>query len=175
MDAFYFAFYWQGCHHCFLSVNIFLLCFFTFLFSTFCVTSFWYVVSYNQPVHIFVVQFIIQLESVQKQKNLIHSYLLSWKLKVSVAQSTLCDAMDHTAHHTPLSMALSRQEYYSELLFPSPGDVPDPGIEPWSPALQADSSLSEPPTRASPWWILCWHLLLLSFFFFLRFFGVGHF
>ena len=40
---------------------------------------------------------------------------------------------------TPLSMGFSRQEYWSGLPFPSPGDLPHPGIEPWSPALQADS------------------------------------
>ena len=43
-----------------------------------------------------------------------------------------------------LSMAFSRQEYWSGLPFPSPGDLPDPGNEPGSPALQADSSPSEP-------------------------------
>ena len=39
----------------------------------------------------------------------------------------------------PLSMGLSRQEYWSGVPFPSPGDLPNPGIEPRSPALQADS------------------------------------
>ena len=48
------------------------------------------------------------------------------------------------AHQVPLSMEFSRQEYWSGLPFPSPGDLPDPGIEPGSPELQADSSLSEP-------------------------------
>ena len=42
-------------------------------------------------------------------------------------------------------MGFSRQEYWSGLPFPSPGDLPDPGIESRSPALQADSLLSEPP------------------------------
>ena len=42
-------------------------------------------------------------------------------------------------------MELSRQEHWSGLPFPSPGDPPNPGIEPASPALQADSLLSEPP------------------------------
>ena len=42
-------------------------------------------------------------------------------------------------------MEFSRQEYWSGLPFPSPGDLPDPGIEPGSPALQADALLSEPP------------------------------
>ena len=42
-------------------------------------------------------------------------------------------------------MELSRQEYWSELPFPSPGDLPDLGIELWSPTMQADSLPSEPP------------------------------
>ena len=43
------------------------------------------------------------------------------------------------ACQAPLSMGFSRQEYWSGLPFPSPGDLPDPGIEPRSPAMQADS------------------------------------
>ena len=43
-------------------------------------------------------------------------------------------------HQAPLSMQFSRQEYWSGLTFPSPVDLPDPEIEPGSPALQADSS-----------------------------------
>ena len=45
----------------------------------------------------------------------------------------------------PLPMDFSRQKYWSGLPFPTPGDLPDPGIKPISPALQADSLLSEPP------------------------------
>ena len=45
------------------------------------------------------------------------------------------------------SMGFSRQEYCSGLPFPSPGDLPDPGIEPRSPALQADALPSEPPGK----------------------------
>ena len=45
------------------------------------------------------------------------------------------------------SMGFSRQEYWSGLPFPSPGDLPDPGIELWSPALQADALTSEPPGK----------------------------
>ena len=48
------------------------------------------------------------------------------------------------ACQAPLSMGFPRKEYWSGLPFPSPGDLPDPGIEPGSPALQADSLLSEP-------------------------------
>ena len=53
------------------------------------------------------------------------------------------------AHHAPLSMGFSRQEHWSGLPFPSPGDLPDPGIEPRSPALQADALTSEPPGEPS--------------------------
>ena len=45
------------------------------------------------------------------------------------------------ASQAPLSMEFSRQEYWSGLPFLSPGDLPDPGIEPWSPALQVESFL----------------------------------
>ena len=51
------------------------------------------------------------------------------------------------AYQAPLSMGFSRQEYWSGLPFPSPGDLPDPGIEPRSPALRTDSLLSEPPGK----------------------------
>ena len=49
------------------------------------------------------------------------------------------------AYQAPPSMGFSRQECWSGLPFPSPGDLPDPGIEPASPTLQADTLLSEPP------------------------------
>ena len=48
------------------------------------------------------------------------------------------------ARQAPLSMGFSRQEYWSGLPFPPPGDLPNPGIEPGSPALQADALSSEP-------------------------------
>ena len=43
------------------------------------------------------------------------------------------------AHQAPLSIGFSRQEYWSGLPFPSPGNLPNPGIEPGSPALWVDS------------------------------------
>ena len=49
------------------------------------------------------------------------------------------------AYQAPLSMGFSRQEYWSGLPFPSPGDLPDLGTEPGSPTLQADTLPSEPP------------------------------
>ena len=51
------------------------------------------------------------------------------------------------ARQPPLSMGFSRQEYWSGLAFPSPGDLPDPGIEPRSPTLEADALTSEPPGK----------------------------
>ena len=52
------------------------------------------------------------------------------------------------AHQAPMSMGFSRLEYWSGLPFPSPGDLPNPGFEPRSPALQAaDTLLSEPPGK----------------------------
>ena len=58
---------------------------------------------------------------------------------------TLCDPMESVAYQAPLSMGFSRQDYWSGLPFPSPGDLPDPGIEPGSPTLQADTVPSDPP------------------------------
>ena len=51
------------------------------------------------------------------------------------------------ACQAPLSMGFSRQEYWSGLPFPSPGDLPNPGIEPGSPALQADALTAELPGK----------------------------
>ena len=59
------------------------------------------------------------------------------------------------ARHVPWSMGFSRQGYWSGLPCPSLGDLPDPGIQPSSPALQADSLPSEPPGRpllSVLWW-----------------------
>ena len=65
---------------------------------------------------------------------------------------TLCDPWT-VAHQAPPSMGFSRQEYWSGLPFPSPGDFPGPGIEPRSPALEADALTSEPPglIKAGDW------------------------
>ena len=51
------------------------------------------------------------------------------------------------AYQASQSMGFSRQEYWSGLLFASPGDFPNPGIEPGSPALQADTLPTEPPGK----------------------------
>ena len=72
-------------------------------------------------------------------------------MKVVQSRPTLCDPMDCT-HQAPLSMGFPRQEYWSELLFPSPEDLPNPGIEPVSlvyPALQVDSLPTVPSGKSS--------------------------
>ena len=51
------------------------------------------------------------------------------------------------AHQAPLSMGFPRQEYWSRLLFPSPEDLPSPGIEPTSPALAGGFFTTEPPGK----------------------------
>ena len=72
--------------------------------------------------------------------------LLLKKVKVLAAQlcPTVCDPVDCIACQAPPSREFSRLEYRS---IPSPGDLPNSGIEPRSPALQVDSLPSEPPEK----------------------------
>ena len=72
------------------------------------------------------------------------------KSESEVAQScpNLCDPWT-VAHQAPPSMGYSRQEYWSGLPFPSPGDLPDPQIKPRSPSLQEHSLSSEPQGNVS--------------------------
>ena len=76
--------------------------------------------------------------------------------------SDCCDLMD-CSHQAPLSMGFSRQEYWSGLPFPSPGDLADPGIKTGPPAFQADSCIAGRFfTHLSMWYYLlllpCWGL-----------------
>ena len=74
-------------------------------------------------------------------------FLLQWKWKVKVKSLShvwLFATPWIVAYQAPQSMEFSRQEYWSGLPFPSPGDLPYPGIEPGSPALWADTLTSEP-------------------------------
>ena len=74
-----------------------------------------------------------------------NSVAISVKVKVKSLSYVQLFATPWTlAYQAPPSMGFSRQECWSGLPFPSPGDLPDPGIEPGSPALQADALLSEP-------------------------------
>ena len=62
---------------------------------------------------------------------------------------TLCDPMGPSLAQVPLCIGFSKQEYWSGLPCPPAGNLPDPGIEPTSPTLQADALLSESPGKAS--------------------------
>ena len=77
---------------------------------------------------------------------------------VLVAQSclTLCDPMDCSL--PGFSMGFSRQEYWSGLPFPSPGNLPNPAIKLRSPALKADPLLSEPSAETIIFFLLFWNL-----------------
>ena len=71
------------------------------------------------------------------------------KVKRKWSRSVVSDSATlwTVAQQAPLPMGFSRQEYWSGLPFPFPGDLPNPGIEPRSPALQADALTSEPPGK----------------------------
>ena len=76
------------------------------------------------------------------------TYLTEVKVKVkSLSRVQLFATLWTVAYQAPLSMGFSRQEYWSGLPFPSPGDLPNPGIEAESCSLQADASTSEPPGK----------------------------
>ena len=85
----------------------------------------------------------------QRKRNVVLYHLhVESKVKVrvkSLSRVWLFATPWTVAHQAPPSMGFSRQGYWSGLPFPSPGDLPNPGIKPRSPALQADALLSEPP------------------------------
>ena len=71
------------------------------------------------------------------------------KVKVKLLSRVQLFATPWTvAYQAPPPMGFSRQEYWSGLPFPSPGDLPNPGIEPESSTLSADALLSEPPGKS---------------------------
>ena len=86
--------------------------------------------------HTWDIQDLVQRERVQVYVKSLNHVWLSVILWTAVCQA-------------PPSMGFPRQEFWSGLPFPSPGDLPDLGIEPGSPAWQADTSPSEPPGK--PW------------------------
>ena len=108
--------------------------------------------------------------------------LFDWHLSLSIVFSKVIHIVVHAsvishfshvwlfvtpwtvAHQTPLSMGLSRQKYWSGLPCPPPGDLPDPGIEPRSPAspvLQVDSLPTEPPGKPP----ILWYVSLIQSFY----------
>ena len=92
--------------------------------------------------------------------NIYRTYILltfyKWKFELTDARKVKLNSLSHVwlfatawivAHQAPPSMGFSRQEYLRGLPFPSLGDLPNPGIEPTSPASQADALPSEPAGR----------------------------
>ena len=76
-----------------------------------------------------------------------HNGMFIFYNSVSCSLAELFATLWTIACQAPLSMGLPSQEYWSRLPFPPPGDLPDAGIEPRSPALQADSLPSKPPGK----------------------------
>ena len=74
-------------------------------------------------------------------------YLQQTQKRISHSVMSLFVTSWTVAHQAPLAMEFPRKEYWSGSLFPSPGYLLNPGIEPGSPTLQADSLLSEPPGK----------------------------
>ena len=85
--------------------------------------------------------------SVFKTHTHTHTYIWKWKCQL-LSHVWLSVTPWTVAHQAPLSMGFSRQEYWSGLPFLPPEDLFNPGIEPASPSLQADSLPSEPPGKA---------------------------
>ena len=85
--------------------------------------------------------------NIQKTNIIASNLISSWQIygqKVeTVTDFIFLGSKVTAAHQVPLSMGFSRQEYWSGLPFPSPRDFPNPEMEPWSPALQADSLPTE--------------------------------
>ena len=81
-----------------------------------------------------------------------------WSELKSLSRVWLFATQWTVAYQASLSMRFSRQEYWSGLPFPSPGDLPNPGIKPRSPTLKADALTSEPPGKPTK-------LLLINFYY----------
>ena len=78
---------------------------------------------------------------------LFKTWSIKWK-RQSLSRVRLFGISWTVGHQAPLSVGFSRQEHWSGLPFSPPGDLPGPGMEPRSPALQADSVPSQPPGKA---------------------------
>ena len=116
--------------------------------------SFITIIVRNAGYSVLFLEFImlINTQKIWKSSPLNNPTILSLKVKVKAAQSclTLCNLMDYTVH------GILQAEYWSEQPFPSPGDLPSPGIEPRSPTLQADSLPAELPGKPSVCQVGCY-------------------
>ena len=94
------------------------------------------------------------------------SLLLACVLAESPSHVQLFETPQTIAHQAPLSIGSSRPEYWSGLPFPSPGDLPDPGIKPVSPALAGGFLTTAPPGKP----IFIPYVVFFSLFLFIEFF-----
>ena len=95
---------------------------------------------------------------IELDKAVVHVISLievKWSEVKSLSHVQLFATLWIVAYQAPPSMGISMQEYWSGLPFPSPGDLPNPGIKPGSPALEADILTSEPPGKPSVWLVFC--------------------
>ena len=100
---------------------------------------------YFSPITRSLRQAVWELMQLLKESGSFSPFLPSLKVNTSVAQLHQTQTSWTVACQAFLSMEFSRQEYQSGQTFPSPGDLPDPGLKPRSPALQVNSLPSEPP------------------------------
>ena len=101
----------------------------------------------NRPPVLFLIGKWIITAWVHQQTQDVNHFMAS-KVERKVSRSVVSDSFATpwtVAYQAPPSMGFSKQGYWSGLPFPSPGDLPNPGIEPGSPKLQADALPSEPP------------------------------
>ena len=118
------------------------------LANTCCCLSFWLLPSKWVGNGISLISTCIFLTNNVEHLIMPFLYLLCWKVK-SLSRIQLFGAPWTVVHKAPPFMGFSRQEYWSELLFPSPGDLPNPGIKPRSPTLKADSLPSASPGKTA--------------------------
>ena len=89
----------------------------------------------------------------------LHGVYFRWdRLLSRISRVRLCATPWTVARQAPLSMGFSRQEYWSGLSCPPPGELPNPGIEPRSPALQTESVPAEPPGKPPQRRLRCFKL-----------------
>ena len=103
------------------------------------------------PLKLFIsFRYFLGYDSCVQQHAKFLGMILLLSTKDSLSRVRLFATPWTVAHQAPPSMGFSRQEYWSGLPFPFPGDLPDPGIEPRSTALQEDALTSEPPGEWDP-------------------------
>ena len=127
--------------------NVFWTCSVLFLLTT-CYSLFFgvvYLLGCGRQLDFFKHLANIFVHSKQTENNLVKVLVVSNSLQSNHVQ--LFAIPWTVACQASLSMEFSRQEYWCGQPFPSPGNLPDPRIKPRSPALQADSLLSEPPEK----------------------------